>query len=57
MYRDAVATEEDMRQDEDESPAVSTLTLDQPRSLLINRTTSHAPSSASRTCRPIPSTD
>jgi hypothetical protein len=57
MCRDAVATEEDIRQDEDE--ITSGLDAD-PRStadLLIDRTTSHAPSSASRTCRPIPSTD
>jgi hypothetical protein len=38
------------------SPAVAMLPLDRPRSLLIDRTTSHAPLSALPTCRPIPST-
>jgi hypothetical protein len=56
IYRDGVATEDDMRQNEDEITGGLDADLDRPRRLLINRTTSHAPLSALPTCRPIPST-
>jgi hypothetical protein len=57
MYRDPSRPRKTFGRMKTKSQAVSTLTLDQPQSLLIDRTISHAPSSASRTCRPIPSTD
>ncbi len=54
MYRDAVATEDAMRTNDDEPTSRST--IERPWNLLINPTISPAPLSASRTCRPIPST-